>query len=87
MKAVYLDKFTTLDEVPNKQQGDARVVLRAIMAAGGRFSVFDATANQRIASTMTWIERTSGWVKRVEPDCGYPWVVVELTDAGRVALG
>lgn len=86
MKALYVDCFTTLDDLPRKQHGDALVVLRAVMKSGGRFSVFDATQNDDIARSMTFIEGASGWIERATDGCQYPWVTVRLTEKGRAAL-
>ena len=83
---IFIDRFTSLDDLPKKDHGNARKVLAAIVAAGGRFSAFDATANQRIARTMTYIECESGWTKRRQPETGYPWVEIELTSAGEAVL-
>jgi hypothetical protein len=82
--ATFVDCFTSLD-LKRKQQADIFAVLAAIMKAGGRFSVFDATENAVIAGTMDRITR-SGWVRRIEEKSAYPWVVVELTTEGRAAL-
>ena len=72
-----------LDDLPRKKQRDSYAVL-AVLAEKRRFSVFEATANQDIANTMTRIQR-SGWVTTTP--VGFPWTDVELTDAGWAALG
>ncbi len=78
--------FTTsgLDELPRREQRDMHAVARTL-AKAGRFSVFEATANQTIARTMTSLA-TSGWFEFDPKAQGYPWTVVKLTDAGRAAL-
>jgi hypothetical protein len=83
---IFINRFTSLDDLKGKQRSEPMTVLQAILANGGRFSVFDATADQKIAGTMTYIERESGWVRRVEGRHGYPWITIELTEAGRKAL-
>lgn len=72
-----------LDEMPMNEQADDIAVGRAI-AKAGRFSVFDATANETIANTMDRLT-VSGWF--VFENAGYPWTKVTPTDAGRAALG
>lgn len=85
MRAVYIDCFTSLDDIKGKDEGNLQLVLRTIMKAGGRFSIFDATRTQRMASTMTAIEG-SGWTLRDEQRSAYPWVYLKLTPAGENAL-
>ena len=71
-----------LDELPKKRQANMYDVA-TVLAKTGRFSVFEATANQTIARTMDRIEN-SGWFDRTtEP---YPWISVKLTDKGRQVL-
>ena len=75
--------FTLLDDLKGEQRSDAKLVLKTIMNNGGRFSAFDAY-DIPMAQTLTFIERN--WTKRRKPDCGYPWVEVDLTEAGKAAL-
>ena len=77
---------TTLDDLKGKRQADPRVVLAAIMKAGGQFSVFDATANQMRARSIDFIERNSGWVERIPEKSAYPWVTLRLTPKGIEAM-
>ena len=80
MNAVYICSFTSgIDELPRKQQAQFEPVLR-VLEATGRFSVFEATANQTIAKTMTRL-MASEYVE----DMGgaYPWRKVRLTAAGK----
>lgn len=78
-----VDNFSSgLDDLPRKQQGDAGAVLR-VLDKCKRFSVFEATANERIARTMDYVfkaelVRSTGG--------GFPWTNVELTDKGREVL-
>ena len=84
MKAVFICSFTSgIDDLPRKQQAQFEPVLR-ILQATGRFSVFEATANQTIAKTMTRL-MASEYVE----DLGgaYPWKKVRLTDAGKSLIG
>ena len=74
-----IDRFTAgLDDLSRKEQRDHVAVLR-VLHRTGRFSVFEASANQGIAGTMTKIMQ-SGWVVDVGGE--YPWTKVRLTDAG-----
>src|SRR5690606_39250655 len=82
MSGVHICSFDALPDVTRKQQRDQVYVLGAL-AQAGRFSVFEATANQTIARTMTFIMQ-SGWVRDIGGE--YPWMKVEITDAGRAVL-
>ena len=68
-----------LDDLPKAQQRDIGAVLRHLEQAK-RFSVFKATANDRLARMMTDVMK-SGYVRDLGG--GYPWINVELTDTGR----
>jgi hypothetical protein len=82
--AWHIDCFTAgLDDLKRKEQRDIKVVAR-VLAREGRFSVFEATANPVIAGTMVRIEQ-SGWFE-FDNSCGYPWMKVTLTEAGKAAL-
>lgn len=85
VRALHIDCFTALDDIKGKDRGNPRLVLRTIMQNGGRFSAFDAS-DITMARTLTYIEGNSGWTNRVARDSHYPWVRVELTEAGRAAL-
>lgn len=71
-----------LDEMPSKQQGDIRAVLKRLSGMK-RFSVFEASANMKLARTMTKIF-ASGYVE----DAGgeYPWTTFKITDAGKAFM-
>lgn len=73
-----------IDELPRKVQRDAVAVARVI-AKHGRFSVFEATANQTIARTVDRIWQ-AGWFEETDPPAAYPWTRVRLTEAGKRAL-
>ena len=82
--AFNIDRFSAgLDELSRKDQRNQLKVL-AVLAQAKLFSVFEATENAVIAATMTTVMK-SGWVADVGG--GYPWTNIELTDAGREALG
>jgi len=72
-----------IDEMPRRKQADDLAVLR-VLAETQRFSIFEATANQTIARTMTRL-MASPYLR----DLGgaYPWTHVEVTEAGHAALG
>ena len=84
MTVAHVDCFDALPDMTRRQQRDPLTVARALVAAG-RFSVFEASANDTIARTMTRLAR-SGWFD-FDDSCGYPWTKVTLTAAGRAALG
>ncbi len=80
---VIICSFTEgLDELPRKKQASMLEVARHL-AKVGRFSVFEATANQTIARTMDRIMQ-SGWFDR--GDDPYPWTSVKLTPVGADAI-
>jgi hypothetical protein len=79
--AIFIDSFSSgLDDMPRKDQRDIAKVLR-VLEQCGRFSVFEATDNQTIATTMTKLFH-SGLIE-TDNSCGYPWTKVTLTDSGR----
>lgn len=80
---IFIDRFTVgLEDLKRKEQADISKVL-AVMQEHGRFSVFEATANQTIAKTVDRI-MLEGFVKNLGG--GYPWTEIELTEKGRLAL-
>ena len=80
MSRVHICRFTAgLDELTRKQQKDVATVLRTLKETK-RFSVFEATANQVIAKTVTLIfER--GLVENTKQGA-FPWTYVALTGVG-----
>lgn len=84
--AIFLCSFTEgLDDMPRRKQGDLREVLRVLDAnPRKRFSVFEATANQTIATTMTRLVH-EGYIE-TDHSCGYPWTKYKLTAKGREAI-
>jgi len=81
---VILDRFSAgLDDLSRKQQADPLAVLRKLSTMK-RFSVFEATENDAIASTMTLLFK-QGYLRDTKKG-GYPWTYFELTDAGKAFL-
>lgn len=98
MDRVIICSFSSgLDELTRKEQKDPVAVLR-VLKAGGRFSAFEATANQTIASMMDRLCNKGFSVVRsgVRTDYGrlieadsttlYPWTNVKLTEGGERLL-
>lgn len=84
MPPTFVCVFTVgLDELPRRAQKDPVLLAREI-AKHGRFSAFEATANQTIARTVDKV-MAAGWFRQLESE--YPWTRVELTKKGRKALG
>ncbi|MDQ0035468.1 hypothetical protein J2W30_003236 [Variovorax boronicumulans] len=85
-----------LDDLTRKQQADPIAVLRVLKAAG-RFSSFEASANDVIARTITrmihkglttikdGVRTNHGKLIEVD-DAPYPWTNVKLTAAGEALL-
>lgn len=86
-----------LHELTRHQQGDVVAVLKTLKARG-RFSSFEATANEKIATLMTRLchkgfsvvrngARTDyGRLIETDNSCGYPWTKVNLTEGGERLL-
>lgn len=98
MDRVIICSFSSgIDELTSKQQKDPVAVLRVLKACG-RFSAFEATANQVIATMMTRLCHKGFSVVRngVRNDYGrlietdsttpYPWTKVKLTEGGERLL-
>jgi hypothetical protein len=83
MTRAYVDCFGALPAMRRREQRDTIHVGRAV-ALAGRFSCFEASANDTIARTMTVLCH-NGWFDL--EDAGYPWTKVTLTAKGRAALG
>jgi hypothetical protein len=78
-----IDRFSAgLDDLKRKEQGDHVKVLQ-VLERTKRFSVFEATENDTIAHTMTYIMQ-EGFAHSVGG--AYPWTEVELTEKGRAAV-
>ena len=101
LSAGFIDTFSTaIDDLPRADQANQLKVL-AVLAQTGRFSCFEASANQTIARTMTALMRgplvesyvpdsykskaESGGARGPDRDT-YPWTFVRITAAGRAAL-
>lgn len=93
---IFIDRFTTLDELKGKDR-TMPVKILAVLEETGRFSCFDI--DDRMATAITWLCNSSGWIEcqndEVVKDLDgygsrtrslYPWTIVKLTDAGRKAL-
>ena len=86
-----------LDELTRHQQGDVVAVLKTLKARG-RFSSFEATANEKIATLMTrlchkgfsvirnGVRTDYGRLIKTDTSTGYPWTGVTLTDGGERLL-
>lgn len=86
-----------LDDLKRKDQANAVAVLRVLQRAG-RFSIFEATANQTIARTMSrlchkgysvfrdGVRTDYGKLIDTDNSCGYPWTNVTLTEGGKRLL-
>jgi hypothetical protein len=82
---VYLDSFSgAIDDMKCKDQGNAIKVLE-VLSKHPRFSVFDATANDKIAVTLTYLFREE-FIVDSRPKQGYPWHHVEVTKKGKALL-
>lgn len=80
----FIDTFTCgLDDLAIRKQRSTAYVLQHLERTG-RFSVFEATANDTIAATIDRIiER--GYVE-TDITSGYPWTKTRLTEIGRSYL-
>lgn len=98
MTCVIICSFSSgLDDMKRKDQKDVVKVLR-VLAKCGRYSVFEATDNQTIATMMDRITRkkcTLVGKDGVEREYGrllrrtggeYPWTEIELTEGGKRLL-
>lgn len=79
---IFIDCFSSLDDVPYKKRSDALVVLRALGVAG-RFSCFEVDG--RLAKALCEIERQR-WAEFDVTSVEYPWTKVALTEVGRAAI-
>ena len=81
---VFLDRFTAgLDDLTRKQQADPIAVLR-VLKRTRRFSCFEASENDVIAKTMTYLCHSP--LIETDNSCGYPWTKVKLTAAGEAEI-
>ena len=87
-----------LDDLTRKQQADHITVLR-VLKRTGRFSAFEASANETIARTMTRLcnkslttiepdgtKRKRGLMLECDMTTPYPWTKVKLTPAAEELL-
>lgn len=68
-----------LGDIKYKEAGDLRKVLDCLKSSP-RFSIFDATANMRIAKTMSAAVKL-GYIE-IDNSEGYPWSNALITDKG-----
>jgi hypothetical protein len=80
-RRIFIDRFSSLDDLPKKQYGDEMAVLRAL-AGPQRFSCFEMT--QSLFNTIKRLEE-KGYLS-IDNTTPYPWTSTPLTDAGRAAL-
>jgi len=80
---VFLDTFTSLDELKPKERKNPLLVLR-ILARAQRFSVFDMVSSPTLQKTMKHLFN-EGLLEEVS-DGLYPWCKVKLTDKGQSFL-
>lgn len=76
--------FATLDDLKGRDRSSMRKVLRALRKRS-RFTVFEATAEQKLALTLDRIGRR-GFVRYTHGPRDFPWCKVELTEAGLAYL-
>lgn len=82
---VFLDSFSgAIDDMTRKDQRNAIKVLH-VLAKHPRFSTFDATANNGIATTITYLFRDE-YIVESRPKEEYPWHRVEITEKGKSLL-
>ena len=79
--AIYCS-FTAIDELVGKKLTITNIL--KVLSKTGCFSVFDAVASRRKARMLGRIEMR-GLIRRVG-DSGYPWIDVEVTEAGRKVM-
>lgn len=76
---MFIDCFSVgIDDLPKEKQRSTVEVLR-VLQKHGRFSCFEASANDVIAATMRNICH-GGYIET--KDIGYPWTQVKLTQKG-----
>ena len=83
--AVFVCSFSgAIGEMKRKDQGDPEKVL-AVLEKSSRVSCFDLSENQTIARTVTRLKR-DGLIEYPQPQPGYPWNNIVLTEAGKLKL-
>ena len=84
---VHVCSFSSLEDMPKSKQRDPLAVLR-VLADRKRFSIFEATSNPTIGSTLTALE-SRGWIQTDTGKPGamaYPWIGATITEAGLAAM-
>lgn len=89
MTSIIVCSFSSgLDDLTRREQGDVNKVLK-VLKATGRYSVFEAMANETIARMMSRLHHKGyrGYGKLIEKTGGeYPWTTVRLTEGGERLL-
>lgn len=80
---VFVDCFSSLDDVPRKKRSDGLAVL-AVLAVAKKFSCFEV--DRPLAHALAEIKQRKWAIFDVET-IGYPWTKVIITASGREALG
>lgn len=78
---VFIDQFSSLDDLPKKLYGDDMAVLKAL-SVSQRFSCFEMTG--KLFNTIKRLEQ-NGFL-RIDNTTPYPWTNTPLTAAGKAML-
>jgi len=82
---VFIDRFSVgIDELSARSQRNPVRVLRMLHRAG-RFSVFEATANETIANTVQWLFDNGYFT--TDNSSRFPWSKVVVTAKGKSLIG
>ena len=94
MTAILCSFTDGLEDMRRADQSNPVMVMR-ILVASGRFSVFEATANDTIARMMTRLyhktliyrgKKYPGPLLKMDHSMGYPWTKVVITESGKALL-
>jgi hypothetical protein len=78
---MFLDRFSSLDDLPKRLYGNDMAVLKALSKAE-RFSCFEMTGG--LFDTIKRLEQRG--LLRIEKDTPYPWTNTPFTAIGRAML-
>ena len=78
---VFIDCFTSLDDLPKKLYGDDMAVLKAL-SKSERFSCFEMTG--KLHGTIKRLERRG--LLKIDTTTPYPWTNTPLTVVGKAML-
>lgn len=85
ISTVYIDSFSgAIGDMSARDQKDELNVL-AVLSKNPKFSVFDATERPAISISLDSLKE-SGLIEYPQPQPGFPWCRVELTDSGKELL-